>query len=358
MKRQTIVTAALLLTAAGAFAESETTFKVSGLVRAGLSSSIGENPQLTTKTWVGGTYFSNGKTRSRLNLSFDGQNDSAKYGAFMRLQYDAGDAEGAKNWTLGTVKYADAYVGLANNMVTVVAGKMKDNWICSTGFNGYSVLDGTSGVAVNVTPVSGLNILGAAVIDNTKVTTSSGTESTTTYNLNGDAFLGGVKYKNDLFNAMISYAGWGVLAANASFTGVKNLTLAVEGEYETAHGIDKVGGQTVLADEWIQYTGVESWTFGLLASQICNSKSISADSDFSYVITPAVAYALNNVVALQLEASWQQSIYDNAPAGFATIVPSVKLSADKSAYATVWASVSTDTTRSGNCAGIGVSKEF
>jgi len=52
---------------------------------------------------------------------------------------------------------------------------------------------------------------------------------------------------------------------------------------------------------------------------------------------------VNNVVALQLETSWQQNVYDNAPKGYATIVPSVKVSADKSAYATVGASISTDT---------------
>ena len=355
MKKQTTIIAALLVATTAAFAESTTTFKMSGLVRAGMSSSIEETPQLSTKTWVAGTYFSNGKTRSRINFAFDGANDTAKFGAYMRLQYDAGDAVGAKNWTIGTVKYANAYTGLANNMVTVAGGKLKDNWIASSGFNGYSLLDGTSGISVNVTPITGLNLLCAAVIDNSINTASDGT---VTYNLNGDAFVGGAKYKCDLFNAMVSYAGWGVLAANISYTGIKNLTLSAEGEYETAHGKEKVGGQTVTATEWIQYTGVEKCTFGLLASQNVDSTKISATDDFSYTITPAVAYRLNDVVSLQLEGTWQQGIYDGAKNGYATIVPSVKLSADKSASATVWCSVSTDTAQATNSAGIGVIKEF
>lgn len=355
MKKQTVIVAACVFMAAAAFGESETSFKVSGLVRAGLSSTMEAKPQLSTKTWIGSTYFSNGKTRSRLNLSFDGKNDSAKYGAFMRLQYDAGDAEGAKNWTIGSVKYAHAYVGLADNMVTVIAGKMKDNWIISSGFNTYSLLDGTSGVAVTVSPVNGLNILGAAVIDNTKVTAA---DATVTYDLNGDAFLGGVKYKTDLFNATASYAGWGVAAANISYTGTPGLTVSVEGEYETAHGIEKMGGQSLIADEWIQYTGVEDWTFGLLASQVYNNAKITGDNDLAYVLTPAVAYKLNDTVAFQLEASWLQSVYDGAPAGYATIVPSVKLSADKSASATVWCLISTDSDQSKSSVGIGAIKEF
>ena len=355
MKKQIIISVALLAAASASFAESTTTFKVSGLIRAGLSSTIEDGAKLSTKTWNAGTYFSNGKTRSRLNFGFDGVNDNAKFGAYMRLQYDAGDAVGAKNWAVGSVKYADAYAGFANNMVTVAAGKIKDGWIASTGFNGYSVLDGTSGVVVNVVPVSGLNILGGAVIDNTKNTADDGT---VTYNLGGDSFLGGVKYSCDAFNAMVSYAGWGVLAANVSYTGIQNLTLSAEGEYETAHGINKVGGQVLLADEWIQYTGVDKFTFGILSSQVYDSASVAADGDFSFAITPAVAYKLNDVVAFQLEGTWQQSVYDGAKVGYATIVPSVKLSADKSASATVWCSISTDSTQSTSSAGIGVIKEF
>jgi hypothetical protein len=365
MKKSTVAAFAAFLISATAFADG---FKVSGFLRAGLSSTFESTPVLNTQIWLPGIFFTGDSTstRGRINLNFDGQNDNGNYGAFVRLQY-SGASEG---WGYGDVKYADAYVGLFKNVVTIAAGKIRDNWIISTGLEGYSVLDGNSGAAVTITPVQGLNITGAAVIDYSQNST------TKIYECNKDAFLGGVSYKTDAFNVMASYAGYGLGVANVSYSGIKDLTIAVEGEYETDHGMDElsktssvntaktigsfkgISVQRMLADEWIQYKGLENWTVGLLSQQYLDKKAIAGDNDFTFTITPAAAYQLNSTVGFSLEGTYTQAIYDDAPKGYAVIIPAVKLSADKTASAYIWGSVSTDADQSKSCIGIGALKQF
>lgn len=353
MKKASIAAVAAIAFCTSAFAETTNSFKVSGYLRAGLSSTMESSPALSTKTWLGGIYFNgdSSKTRGRLNLSFDGSNDTADYGAFLRLQYTGKDDSASASWGYGDVSYAYAYAGFFNNMFTVAAGKLKDNWIGSSGFEGYSVLDGKSGAVASFVPVKGLTIAGAGIIDYSR-------NAAGTYEMKEDSFLGGIKYKNDIFTADASYAGYGLITANISYTGTENLIISAETKIDTNHGMDVLGDQRTVIDEYVKYTGIENWTFGLLSFQTINSKNTAGDSDFQFTITPAVAYQINNVIGLSAEATYRQGIYDNAPNGYMTIVPAVKFSADKSASADLWASISTDNGREKSSIGLGVIKEF
>jgi hypothetical protein len=352
MNKRTTATAAALLISAAAFADG---FKVSGYLRAGLSSTFEDTPVMSTKTWLGGIYFNgdSSSTRARVNIAFDGNNDAGNsYGAFLRLQYTGSDDGASENWGYGSVSYAQAYAGLFGNVVTVAAGKMKDNWIVSSGFEGYSVLDGKSGAAVTITPLSGLNLTGAAIIDPNYTAGSS-------INMNGNTFLGGVKYKNDMVTAMASFAGYGLFVGNVAWTGTKNLIVTAETKIDTDHGFnDTLKDQRMLSDEQIQYTGIDKWTFGLLSYQYLDKKSIAGDNDFTLTLTPAAAYQLNNTVRFSVEGTYTQPVYDNSPKSYATIVPAVRLSSDKIANVYIWSSISTDQSQSKNCAGIGVIREF
>ncbi|HAH62886.1 MAG TPA: hypothetical protein DCL73_12405, partial [Treponema sp.] len=229
----------------------------------------------------------------------------------------------------GGVSYANAYAGFLGNKITIAAGKLNDKWIISSGFEGFSVLDGKSGAAVTVSPVTGLNITGAGIIDYSKNSDGS-------YETKGNTFLGGVKY-----------------------TAVKNLIVSVEGKYETAAGRSNLTTssgpqQELLSDVWVQYTGIDKWTFGVLSFQYVNRTDVSADNDFTLKVIPAVAYQVNNVVGLSVEGTYTQPVYDDTPDGYAVITPAVKLSADKAASASIWASISTDDDQQKSSIGLGV----
>jgi hypothetical protein len=351
MKKSVIAAWAVLMVCASAFADG---FNVSGYVRAGLSSTFEKNPSLSTKTWLGGIYFNGDSpsTRGRINLSFSGSNTNGTYGAFLRLQYTGTDDSASSSWGYGTVSYANAYAGFLGNKIVIAAGKLNDTWIISSGFEGFSVLDGKSGAAVTISPVAGLNITGAGIIDYSK-------KSDGTYDTKGDTFLGGAKYATDAFTAAVSGAGYGLFTGNFKYTGVKNLIVSVEGEYETTDGrVNLGGGQELLSDVWVEYKGLNKWTFGVLSFQYYNRTDVPADNDFTLKITPAVAYQINNVIGLSLEGTYVQSVYDNAPGQYATIVPAVKLNADSSASVSIWTSISTDNDQAQSSIGLGVIKSF
>ncbi len=346
-----ITAGAVLVVSAFAFADG---FTVSGYVRAGLASSFEKNPALSTQKWLGGIYFNGDSpnTRGRVNLNFDGTNDNGTYGAFLRLQYTGADDSASASWGYGGVSYANAYAGFLGNKITIAAGKLNDKWIGSSGFEGFSVLDGKSGAAVTVSPVTGLNITGAGIIDYSKNSDGS-------YETKGNTFLGGVKYTADAFTASVSGAGYGRFTADFEYTAVENLLVSVEGQYDTADGRSNTGDeQELLSDVWIQYKGIDKWTFGVLSFQYFNRTDVSADDDFTLKVIPAVAYQVNDVVGLSVEGTYTQPVYDDAPDGYATIVPALKLSADKTASASIWASISTDNDQEKSSIGLGVIKSF
>ncbi|HAH62541.1 MAG TPA: hypothetical protein DCL73_10655 [Treponema sp.] len=360
MNKKTTAAAAALLISAAAFADG---FTVSGYLRAGLSSTFEEKPVLNTNTWLGGIYFNgdSAKTRGRVNIAWDGKNDAGNsYGAFLRLEYTGADEAASESWGYGGVSYAQAYAGLFGNVVTVAAGKLKDNWIASSGFEAYSVLDKKSGAAITITPLAGLNLTGAAIIDPTYDGTPSSIE------LNGNTFLGGAKYTtgDKLFTAAASFAGYGTFVGNVVYSGtkdagVKGLLVSAETTIDTHKDTaDFVQKQRAVIDEQVQYTGIDQWTFGVLAFQYLDKTSVDGDSDFTLAITPAVAYQLNSFIKFSVEGTINVPVYDDAPKSYATIVPAVTLISDKMANVYVWTSISTDQDQAKSCAGVGVKRDF
>jgi hypothetical protein len=345
MNKKTTAAAAALLISAAAFADG---FSVNGYVRAGLASTFESTPALSTAKWYSGTYFSGDSTgtRGRINTAWDGKSDTGNsYGAFFRLQSD-GSVEKWTNLSVTSIKYADVYSGLFGNMVSIAAGKIKDNWIITSGFQGFSVLDGKSGAAVILAPMEGLNLVGGAVIDYDS-------------SMNGNTFLGGVRYKNDMVNVSAAFAGYGLFTGNLSYTGTKNLLVVVETKFDTDHGLnDILKDQRMFSTEQVQYTGVENWTFGVYAKEWLNKTSVSGDNDFTLALTPAAAYQLNSFVKLSVEGTYNMPVYDGAKDAYMTIVPAVTFSSDKTANIYIWGSVSTDQDQEKSCAGIGVKRDF
>lgn len=350
--KKAVIFAVALVASLSVFAEGTEGVAVSGYVRAGISSTLEENSALSTKTWFGGTYFNGGsKTRGRINLAFTGTSDVGSYGAFLRLQYTGKNDSAAASWGYGDVSYANAYAGFFNNVLTVEAGKIKDVWIGSSGFSGFSVLDGKSGAAITFSPITRLAITGAAVIDYSSTTSN-------TYQVSSDTFLGGVKYTNDSITLDAAYAGYGLITANVSFNGLQNVLIEAEAAIDTDHGLSILADQRAQSDIHIRYTGVDKWTFALLSYQYFDKVSISADNDFTFTITPAISYRLNTVFQFLLEGTYTQSVYEGAPNSYTVIEPAVRLYADKSASATLWTSISTDTAQEKSSVGIGVIKTF
>ena len=335
-------------------------FNASGYVRAGIASTVEKNPKLTTNKWLDGIYFTGDseKTRGRLNLSYDSTNDNGSYGAFVRLQSSDSDFtlkddfKSAWDSTHNLFSYADVYAGFLGNKVTFAAGKLIDNWIESSGFEGYSVLDGLTGGAVTISPIAGLNLTGAAVIDYSK------NDDKTAFETKKESFLGGARYTNDVFAASLSGAGYGAFTADLKYTGIKGLSISAEGEYETADGRDVLGGQELVTNLWVEYTGIDKLTLGLLSFQYYNQKAIDSDNDFTLTVTPAAAYQVNAIVKLSAEGTYTQAFYDDAPDAYAVITPAVTLAADKTASANIWASISTDTDQTPTSIGMGVKKTF
>lgn len=166
MKKISVLAAAVLF--AGAALVSAEGFKLGGYLRAGWANTIDaldtdgdgdeDTAEAATDTWLAGDYFG-GSTRSRLNLSWSNKDESA--GAYVRFQY-TGSAE---NWDVAATEYAYGWVNPFDGLVTVSAGKLKDDWIGSDGFEGFSVIDGKSGFFAGVNPVEGLTVGGGAVVD-------------------------------------------------------------------------------------------------------------------------------------------------------------------------------------------------
>lgn len=343
--------AALLAVSASAFADG---LSFNGFVRAGLSSTLESDPVVDTTTWLPGIYFNgdSSSSRFRLNAAYDGKNDNGSYGAFVRVQY-SGDFNDIASYAASKwIPFAYARMGLLNDVVTVAAGKMQDKWIGSDGFEGWSVIDkggsGCTGAVVAVAPAKGLTFAGGAV-----------TDFSDNKKLNEKIFLGGVKYASDAFTADASYAGYGLLTLNVNFTGVKGLLATAEGEVATTDDFTvTMDGVKAETDVQLEYTGVDKWTFGVLSFQKFNDASVSGDNDFTFTVTPAVAYSMNSFVRLAAEGTYTQSVYDKAPDPFVTIQPIVTFTVLPGSGINVWGNISTDTGRSKDTIGMSVIQNF
>lgn len=349
MKKLIAIVAAAALTA-GAFAEG---FKLDGFLRAGFNSTLDDDSSVaSTETWLAGDYFG-GSTRSRLNLGWSNEGDTA--GAFVRLQYTGA----AESWALDSVKYANVWAKPFDGKLILAVGKVQDNYIGSDGWEGFSFLDGNSGFFAGVSPVEGLVIGGGAVVDYLS------DDADKNHKTDKKAAYAGAKYANDKFSVAAGYEFAGALYANVNISAVEALSIALEAAYVSDDAYDNG-----FADKWgytseltfveqVEYTGIENLTLGLVSYQFVNNNDISTEeSNIVVAITPAVRYEINDQFAASLEStvnvsSWDEDKLGAVPDTYATIVPAFHIKAAKGAEISIWGVVSTDTDQAKHQAGIG-----
>lgn len=359
MKKISVLVAALAMGAVS-FGTAEG-FKVSGYIRAGFSSAInsidtdddGDNDTsvASTDTWLAGDYFGGG-TRSRLNVSWSNSDESA--GAFVRWQYTgaAEDFDVTKD-----TKYAFGWVNPFEGKLTVAAGKIMDNYIGSDGWEGFSVLDGKSGVFAGVNPIAGLTIGGGAVVDYLDKVS----ESDSSKKVGKKLGYFGAKYTTDAFTVDASYALAGEFCANVNITAVENLFIGLEYNYDSDDIIEDGNSYASTENifvEQVEYTGIDKLVAGVLSYQYVNCHEIGDDSNTSVTITPYARYELSDVIAASLEGTVYLYDYDNAPDTYATIVPAVYFKVADGAEANVFAQFSTDTDTESHKVGAGVKYNF
>lgn len=360
MKKISVLAAAVLF--AGASLVSAEGFKLGGYIRAGWANTIdaldtdgdgdGDTAEAATDTWLAGDYFG-GSTRSRLNLSWSNKDESA--GAYVRFQY----SKAAEDWDVAATEYAYGWVNPFDGFVTVSAGKLKDDWIGSDGWEGFSVIDGKSGFFAGVNPVEGLTLGGGAVVDYLKdFKDKKGSHPRASKR----AAYFGAKYTSDAFTADAGYALAGEFYANLNVTAVENLFLAFEFKHDSDDILDEGTSYDTAENtfvEQVEYTGIDKLTLGVESYQYINDHDITTDdSNVTVTITPAARYELTDVVAASVEGTVHLFSFDDAPDTYATIVPAVYLKVADGAEASVWGKISTDTDQEKHQIGTGVIFNF
>lgn len=365
--------------AASAFAE----LKFSGYVRAGFSMNFdqldtngdkkGDTAESTTKVWQAGDYFGAG-TRSRLNFAWTNEDKSAGFDG--RLQY-TGTSE---NWSLDKISYAQAYAKPFGGNLTVAAGKLRDVYFVSDGWEGFTVIHGTSGFQAAFTPtfndaLKGLAIGGGANVDFLS-DVNDGTDDDGNpikkhrAAKNGVFFAG--KYSNDLFNVASQFSLAGAFFANAGVN-LKDTGLAVQAEFAhqggTALSNNWAGYKvsTVAAENiavlWAEYTGVDNLTAGVTAYLFL--ADINDSTTGIATVNPAVRYDINSDIAASVEGTVHFSpLWDKKKIGaeaadvYVTVVPAIYLKATSNAEISIWGKISSDTDQEHHAVGTGVIFNF
>ena len=387
--KKIILTAAAFMASASVFAEG---FNLSGYLRAGYSSTFGDNATQNTSTWLAGDYWG-GRTRSRINVNWDSKDNTS--GAEFRYQY-TGDIE-SFSFSGTDIKFADVYARILDGKVLVKGGKLNDSIMKTDGFEGFSLIDNKSGVVGFLTPTEGLYIGGGAIVDYKEATVESITFPNTVYDSNGNdahyhtntttistsdkytdkqvAVFGG-KYTTDAFSVCGGYSPIGACYAGLNITAVKDLLIALEGGHETDDCQDEQGDylwyhyENTFCEQ-VEYTGIDHFTFGIMSYQLLNSREPADDTKSTITITPAVSYAINKTVAVACEGTYVMYSYDDHPDNYGYIVPSITFAADDSASVKIWGLFSSDQTgtftsinlfsnreEAKNCMGVGLIKNL
>lgn len=326
---------------------AEDGFKLSGYIRAGLSTDVtGDDKTATTSTWFDGDYFG-GPSRIRINMDWTSADGTS--GASFRLQ----TSSASEAWSVDSIAYAFGYTSLFNNMVTIAAGKLHDNWAgYSYGWNGWSAIDGKSGAAVILSPVEGLNLVAAGVIDyETSLTETVDGETTDTYTYDT---------KKDLavFEAQYSY---GPLVINGGYalseTGYATVqystdTLTASADYYYDWAKD---GMDNTISEWVEYTGVDKMTLGAVVYEYMDDDAAKMQLD----ITPAVKYQITDLAAASLEGTYHLDL-DESDNNTIAVTPAVVLTANDTIEAEIWGTYGYDNGSDDSTfkVGAGVKKSF
>ena len=362
MKKLIALAAAAALASSAVFAEG---FKLSGYLRAGWGNTIdaldtnadgdGDTAEASTATWLAGDYFG-GSTRSRINLAWSNEGDTA--GAYVRLQYTGA----AEDWKIDSVKYANVWAKFFDGKVLAAVGKVQDNYLASDGWEGFSFLDGNSGFFAGVAPVEGLVIGGGAVVDYLEDTADGN------HRASKRSAYAGAKYANDQFSVAGAYEFAGALYGGVNITAVDGLLIALEAAWQSGDEDDDVavdgvtGGYTseLTFVEQVEYTGIENLTLGVESYQFLNDHAINTKEDTLVVtVTPAARYEINDLFAASVESTitlsnWDEDkIGEKAPDTFATIVPAFHIKASEGAEVSIWGLLSTDTDQAKHAVGVG-----
>jgi hypothetical protein len=196
---------------------------------------------------------------------------------------------------------AYGWANFLDNQVRLSMGKISDGvWV--TSLENEYVLDELRGFRIELKPrfLSGLN-LGAAF--------HTGETTSTTYDSKefGYGMVLGGSYITPLFNAVVAYdrSGNGTVIGGFNYTGVYDLTDAgIEIKYGEFADWETRGYITI--DEKIGYRVMRPLTVSMRAAQ-----TIYGDSkkDASLLFNPEIAYKLNAVLTLGLEAELQSPDY-------------------------------------------------
>jgi len=349
MKKIVLALSAFVFGAA-AFAEG---LSVNGYIRGGISDTT-KGSVYSTSDWMGGDYFGGG-AQLRLNVDYENENGGVKF------RYND---DGFTNFfASGNVKYAMGYANFLDGKLIGEAGILTDRFTTSSGYEDTS-FDGGKGIRLVAAPVEGL-YLAAQVADKFKETYVATDDKV----VDGDAKVGDIKFNEKLLaftakysNEQVFVTGGVALAkkyyGSLGYTGVKGLTLAVEGIYDSTDATkndNNDNAETTLVF-WAEYTGVEKLTLGV-DSYVVLSKDSNDDSVTDITITPAVSYDVTDKLSAALDTTIVIPGDENADP-YATITPSVTVKASEKASAVIYGTISTDTDYVSHKVGAGLKYAF
>ena len=343
---------------------SALTFKVDGYARAGLTSTLNtknkdgdkEAKTVSTKQWLADDYFGGG---SRLRLNGDILSDDGTAGVKFRFQY-TGSFEDF-DITKDEVKYVYAWGKGFDGKVIAGAGKIGDKYISSDGWEGFSLIDGKTGVFAGYTPIEGLTLLAAVVKDYLVEEEIAELDDNGNYKkekkFDKRAGVYGFKYSAGILTVDAAFSGAGRFYANVNLT-PSNLLAALEYAYESDDALDDGTSpwysKTHTFCEQIEFTGIPNL---LLAAE--SYQFIDKDDNLSVTITPAAKYTLSETFALTAEATiYAEDEAKNDFDAYATIVPGVEINFTDSFTVNAYGSVSTDSDQAAHLIGIGCKKSF
>lgn len=236
-----ILTAGLVLATAffGAFADDG--IKFGGYIRTGIEGNF-DSETVDTIYYNDGKYYGQGKSRLRLNLDFD----KGPYGATFRYQADqfgitTAGTEAVVFLKSGNIKYAMGYAKLLDDQIIVGAGKLKDKYTSSEGFDAYNLAETSGyssvyGVSCTYTPVKDLfftaqvSTLYADKYDATDSKVTSG-KATAGVQFNEKLLAFSAKYKNDVITVAGGYSLAGEGYGFFKYKDIEDLKFEVEAKY-------------------------------------------------------------------------------------------------------------------------------
>ena len=374
MKKITFLLAAFL----SASLLAAQTFKLSGHVRAGLSTNINgttddegdDTNSASAEDWVHGIYFVGDADDSRIRLDGEVSNDEGTYGASGRYQY--AKSFDAISFSATEIIYANAWGKFLDQKLFVSAGRLKDVYFTTQGFETFTFITKKTGAQVVYSVIPELKIGVAAVYDyldayytgtdgRSELHPLDSSYSSGTKEFSEKVVVGAVSFSKDFLSVRASVAGAGAGAASVSLKFPNGLKFTAEGIYQTqeARNERRMGKATtgrmfpaqVVLVENLEYTGLDKWLFGVASYQhfkdthYLNEKGES----LNYIsVIPAVRYNLFDNVAVSLEATIRffDSDWDAEDTDvLANFVPRVDFVIKKGFTASVWGDFSTDDER-------------